>query len=142
MPVKFFQISLTVTSRSGGAAELIPPKPLRELTFEFVLVRQGGEEAIVRVEASEAELKEVEKAKGVKRLTPSQMKKLRDSYPAPALKRKLTMQPTTIGEGTITDNERGVPKRAEMIEQTVQTVRSGFYMIDVPLALEQQEADN
>jgi hypothetical protein len=135
MPVRFFQIPLTVRPQRPGTAELIPPKPLREMPFDFVLVRQGGEEAIVRVEAPEAELKALEKAKEVQRLTLSQMKKLRDSYSTPALKKRRFHAQHIASEEPTAAGEQGRPQsQLEVVEQTVQTVRSGFYLIDVPVS--------
>jgi hypothetical protein len=138
MPVRFFQVPLKTMPRAGGQAELTPPKPLRDLAFEYVVVQHGGKEAIVRVEAPEAELKALEKEKDLERLTPAQMRKLRDGYAKPVLKRKLVPQPLSDRDEAAADaGAAEAEPQVEVVEQTVQTVRSGFYLIDVPIVAEE-----
>src|SRR2546426_5655955 len=44
---------------AGGGAELLPPQAIQELPHHFVIVKEGGEEALIRVEASYEILKKL-----------------------------------------------------------------------------------
>ncbi len=134
MSVAFFQISLSVQPK-GGEAELVPPKVLQDLNYRFVIVKDGGEEGIVKLEESEAVLKKVEKDKDCKKLTKKQMEALQKKYPQPKLKQKYRMRTQTEEQGeTETVSEPfEVDDKGNKIIDTFQTVRSGFYLIDVPI---------
>jgi hypothetical protein len=135
----FFQITLSIEPKSNGKAELVSPKVLLELNYQFVIVKDGGNEGIISIDEPDAVLKEVEENKDCKKLTVEQMKILQKNYPAPKIKkifRKRTQIPGP-GEVETTGEEFEVDEKGNRIIDTVQTVRSGFYLIDVPV-LEQQ----
>ena len=125
-----FQVALSVEAVGQGNARLVPTKALKDLHYRFVTVKDGGDEAIVVVEASDAELKALEKDKSCRKLTPKQADSLRHSYPAPKVKKKFRAIPPAAkpAGGQFETDKHGKP-----IVDTVQTVRSGFYLIDVPL---------
>ena len=136
MPVAFFQIPLSVQPKGGGEAELVPPKALQGQNYRFVIVKDGGEEGIVKLEESEALLKKVGKAKDCKKLTKEQMKTLQKNYPRPKLKQKYRMR-TQIeerGEAETVGEAFELDDKGNKIINTFQTVRSGFYLIDVPVS--------
>lgn len=139
MSENFFQITLSIEPKSNGKAELVSPKVLLELNYQFVIVKDGGNEGIISIDEPDAVLKEVEENKDCKKLTVKQMKTLQKSYPAPKIKkiyRKRTQIPEP-GEVETTGEEFEVDEKGNRIIDIVQTVRSGFYLIDVPV-LEQQ----
>ncbi|CAG1003468.1 hypothetical protein MYXO_03210 [Myxococcaceae bacterium] len=131
MPTVFFQIKLSVRPKSGGEAELVLPKVLQGLACQFLIVKEGGEEGIIQTDVSGTALKQVEKDPACKKLTAPQMETLKASYPLPKLKTKYRMQAQQPEgrEGMFALNEAG-----DRIPDTFQTVRAGFYLIDVPLA--------
>lgn len=139
MSENLFQITLSIEPKSNGKAELVSPKILLELNYQFVIVKDGGNEGIISIDEPDAVLKEVEENKDCKKLTVEQMKILQKSYPAPRIKkifRKRTQIPGP-GEVETTGEEFEVDEKGNRIIDTVQTVRSGFYLIDVQV-LEQQ----
>lgn len=148
MPIAFFQIPLSVKPKSGGAAEIIAPEVLQGLNYAFVIVKEGAEEGIVRVDVSETDLEKITSDSNCTKLESESMKALYESYPKPKLKQQYKMKPLAspppqaageemtpptspppqaVGEQLETD-EQGNP-----IVVTLQTVRSGFYLIDVPV---------
>ncbi len=128
MAKSLFQVTVSVKPKVGGQAELTPAKSLKGVEYRFVAVKEGGDEAIVMVEGPEAELKALEKDKHCRKLTPKQADTLRHSYPALKVKKKFRLQPSG---GRYETDENGQP-----IVDTIQTVRSGFYLIDVPVVSE------
>jgi hypothetical protein len=134
MPVAFFQIALSVQPK-GGEAELVLPKLFQDVNYRFVIVKDGGEEGIVKLEASEAILKKVEKDKACKKLTKEALKTLQQSYPRPKLKQKYRVRAQTEGRGVMETGSEAfeVDDQGNKIIETFQTVRSGFYLIDVPI---------
>lgn len=135
MPEKYFQIPLSVQVKSGGNAELVSPKVLHGLNYHFVIVKDGGDKGIISIDEADAVLKEVEENKDCKKLTVKQMKTLQKSYPAPKIK-KIYRKRTQIlepGEVETTEEEFEVDEKGNRIIDTAQTVRSGFYLIDVPV---------
>jgi hypothetical protein len=58
------------------------------LNYRFIIVKEGGEEGIVKLEGPDAALKQAEKSKNFKKLTPRQLETLRASYPTPRMKMK------------------------------------------------------
>ena len=88
MAVSFFQVQLSVKPKEAGEAELVLPKGLQEFNYQFVALKDGGEEGIIKLDTSEANLKTVEKEKNCKKLTEPQMAALKKSYPAPKHKQK------------------------------------------------------
>src|SRR5439155_17571418 len=117
-------------------AELIPPQALHGLNYHFILVKDGGEEGIIQLEGADAVLKQVEKEKECKKLTAKQLATLQASYPKPKIKQKYRMQ-SQIQEAGETVPVAGlfeVDPAGNKIVDTFQTVRVGFYLIDISVA--------
>jgi hypothetical protein len=133
MPVSFFQISLSVQAKSGGYADLVPPKVLQRMNYHFLILKDGGEEGIIQLEESEEVLEEVGKNENCKKLTEEQMKDLQASYPIPKLKKKYRMRTQEADQSRTTVLPFEVDEQGNKIVDTFQTVRSGFYLIDVPV---------
>ena len=131
----FFQVTLSTQPTGGGAAGLVPPAVLRDLDFDVVIVKDGGEEGILKLEGSAAVLKMLAKDEACKKLTKKQMASLRKSYPPPKLRQQYRPQvePTEAGEVETTDSPFAVDERGKPIIDTIQTIRSGFHLIDVPI---------
>src|SRR2546430_17480094 len=49
MPVGYFQVKLSLRPTAGGGAELLPPQAIQELPHHFVIVKEGGEEALIQI---------------------------------------------------------------------------------------------
>ncbi|TFH47362.1 MAG: hypothetical protein E4G94_00260 [ANME-2 cluster archaeon] len=139
MSENFFQITLSIEPKSEGNAELVSPKVLHGLNYHFVIVKDGGDEGIIRIDEHDAVLKEVKGDKDCKELTAKQMKTLYKSYPAPKIKKIYRKRNQILGHGEVETavEEFEVDEKGNRFIDTVQTVRSGFYLIDVPV-LEQQ----
>jgi hypothetical protein len=105
------------------------------LNYQFVLVKDGSEEGIVRLDGPDLALKQVEKDKDCKKLTPRQLEALRASYPKPRIKVKYRAQPPLqeTGPAEPVAGLFELDEAGNRIANTVQTVRSGFYLIDVPV---------
>lgn len=141
MPVAYFQIQLSFQPKSGGEAALIPPPVLQGLNYGFVLVKDGAEEGIAKLDGPDAALKQVEKDKSCKKLTTRQVETLRASYPKPKMKKKYRAQPQ-LEETGATKPLVGlfeVDEAGSTVVDTFQTVRSGFYLIDVPILPESHD---
>jgi hypothetical protein len=95
MPVAFFQVPLSVQPKSGGTAEILVPEVLRDLNYGFVIVKEGAEEGIVRVDASETDLKKITGEANCTRLDLASLKALYESYPKPKLKQQYQTKGTT-----------------------------------------------
>jgi hypothetical protein len=131
MAVAFFQVQLSVQPKEAGEAELVLPKVLHELPYQFVAVKDGCEEGIIKLDTSESNLKKLEKEKSCKKLTEPQMAALNKSYPVPKFKQKYR---SPSPEEVETSSEPfALDDRGNRILETWQTVRSGFYLIDVPV---------
>jgi len=142
MPSAYFQIQLTVQPQSGGSAILEPPAVLKSTHYSFVTVKEGGGEAIVKVDGPDSVLKQVEKDKGCKKLTVKQLETLKESYPRPKLKKKFRSQPQPRDADAAAPAAMGmsaVDEKGERVVDTFQTVRSGFHLIDVPILTEPPE---
>jgi hypothetical protein len=164
MPVAFFQVPLSVQPKSGGTAEILVPEVLRDLNYGFVIVKEGAEEGIVRVDASETDLKKITGEANCTRLDLASMKALYESYPKPKLKQQyqtkaptpqplpataaIPRPPQVAGEamepppsqppqaevgGNIPGQQFETDDQGNPVLITLQTVRSGFYLIDVPI---------
>ena len=134
MPVAFFQVRLSVRPE-GGSAALVPPTVVRDLGYQVVAVKEGGGEGIIRLEEPETVLRKVASHRDCTRLTPKSREELQQSYPPPKLKQRYR-EPAAGAEAAESGAEGGQPVPAaagEPVLETVQTVRSGFYLIDVPL---------
>lgn len=131
MAVAFFQVQLSVQPKEAGEAELVLPKVLHELPYQFVAVKDGCEEGIIKLDTSESNLKKLEKEKSCKKLTEPQMAALNKSYPVPKFKQKYR---SPSPEEVETSSEPfALDDRGNRILETWQTVRSGFYLIDIPV---------
>jgi hypothetical protein len=132
MPVVYYQARLKVQPTTSGNAELAVPKALRNLNYHFVLVKDGGEEGIVAVDEPKAALDTIGEDKALTRLTPKQADTLRQSYPPPRLKQRFR-QDTAASDEPAPAEQFALDDKGKRIVDTVQTVRSGFYLIDVPV---------
>jgi|SRR5215831_2832981 len=132
----FFRVRLSVCPKGGGEAELVPPNILQDLQYRFVIVKEGGEDGIVRIEESEAVLETIEQDKDCQKLTVEQMEVLKKEYPAPKLKKiyRMGQQEHRVGEGRLMDWSFAVDAQGNRILDTWQTIRSGFYLIDLLVA--------
>jgi hypothetical protein len=131
MAVAFFQVQLSVQPKEAGEAELVLPKVLHELPYQFVAVKDGTEEGIIKLDTSESNLKKLEKEKSCKKLTEPQMAALKKSYPVPKLKQKYRLP--SPEEVETSSEPFALDDRGNRILETWQTVRSGFYLIDIPV---------
>lgn len=130
MTTAFFQVQLSVQPKAGGDAEFILPKVFEGLDYQFVLVKDGGKEGLVKLDASAAQIKTVEKSKQCKKLSKAELESLKKAYPTPKLKQQYHLLP--VAE----DDEDAQPAVEDLESRpidTLQTVRSGFYLIDVPI---------
>jgi len=124
----YFRVQLALQTLNGGRATLDVPPALRAVPHAFVLVNSGGAEAIVRVEQTESGLKMLAQETNCTKLTPKQLQETRARYAAPSLKlRYRPVDASQPSKGYESD------KQGHPIVETVQTVRSGIYLIDVPL---------
>ena len=136
MAVAYYQIDLSVRPAADGGGAFVIPKVLQTQDYQFILVKDGGKEAVIKMEASSTEIKKVAKDNKCKKVTKTQATKILKDYPAPRLKMKYRQ--TMITEKTEDDVERMIEnfetdKKGKRILDTIQTVRSGFYLIDVPV---------
>ena len=129
----YFQVTLTVKPKSGGAAELVVPKPLQGQNYDFISVKGDASEGIVRVEAPETAIKMVEADSQCKRLTVKQVESVRKSYPAPKLKQVFRLRDTAEAGRDQPGGLYELDAEGNKIVDTMQTVRSGFYLVDVPV---------
>ncbi len=129
MSVAYFQIPLSVRPKAGGEAELVPPEVLQGLNYHFVVVKDNGEEGIINLEANADDFQKVENTQNCKKLSEKKMESLRDSYPTPQVKKRYRQRPATEES----DAQFEVDEQGNKIADSYQTVRSGFYLIDVPI---------
>jgi hypothetical protein len=135
MPESIFQVRLSI-NKSARRTELAFPDILHDVEFHCLIVKEEGGEALIKVNASTEVVKKIEKHKDCMKLTPKQMEQLRDSYPAPRLKKKYrlrTMPENQVGSDTTIDIYE-LDAQGKKIIDTFQTVRSGFYLFDVPIS--------
>lgn len=128
----YLQVKLGVRPVGGGAAELVMPPELDGVDFRFVQVKDGAEEGIVVVDEEPSMVAKLTSAADVTQLSSTRQAKVRTSYPEPRLKQKYRAPATPVhGESATVfeTDEEGRP-----VVQTVQTVRAGYYLIDVPVA--------
>lgn len=136
MAVAFFQVQLSVQKQDYGEATLILPEVMPELNYQFVIVKEGGEEGIIKVETSEENLQQIEQNQSYKKLTKSQMETLKESYPVPKVKQKYRLPTSEAIETEQSIEPFVVDESGKRVVDTWQTVRSGFYLIDVPVLTE------
>ncbi len=134
MPVKFFKVPLSVNSKGGGETTLVPPEILKNLGYQFVIVRDDGAEGIIQLEASDPVIEEVTANQDFQPLTEDQMQELKVSYLPPKLKQKYRFRSEILeAESEIPGESYEFNEQGERIIDTVQTVRVGFHLIDVPV---------
>lgn len=129
----YYQVTLSVRPKSGGAAELALPKSLEGINYGYMIVKDGGTEAIVWVQASEAQLKKLDADPLCKKLTGKQLESLQKSYPAPKLKKVYRLRTIEDAHENNPASPYETDKNGNPIVDTVQTIRAGFYLIDVPV---------
>ncbi len=127
MAVAYFQVQLSIKAQEHGEAELILPEVSSETNYKFVIVKEGGKEGIIKVEDSEKNIQKLEENENCKKLTESEMEALKESYPTPKLKQKYRLPTQAESEPFVVDQQ------GDRLIDTWQTVRSGFYLIDVPV---------
>jgi hypothetical protein len=134
MPETFFKITLSLEVK-GGQASLMPPKGLKGLEVGFVIVKQGGKEAIVSVEGPQKKLNKLEKSKDCQKLTSKQAQELKEAYAQPRITRKyrLRTQAPAGSKDLNVDEQRETDEKGNPIIDNYQTVRCGFHVIDVLL---------
>ena len=132
MPEAFFQVELSVATRVGGEAELVVPAVLNDSKYHFVVVNEGAEEGIIKLEASKKTLERVAGEESCTKLTAAQVKRLERRYPPAKIKQRLRKKARDLEEesGALAEHFE-VDDQGEAIVDTLQTVRSGFYLIDV-----------
>lgn len=135
MAVAYFRVQLTVRPKQGGDAELVLPNALKDLDPHFVVVKEGGQEGIVQVEAPETVLKKIAKDDRCTRFALEEIEALRAGYPPPKIKLRYRPIPVPqIGVGADARPELfALDAGGDRMVDTYQTVRSGFYLIDVPI---------
>ena len=135
MPTAYFRIPLTVNPTGGGAAELVAPDALQEIDYSYLIVKEGCEEGIVALEAPNAVISELAAADTYEKLTARKMQSVRRGYPPPKLKQRYRLRQEPVGSQDA-DPSAGpyeVDNEGNRIVDTFQTVRAGFYLIDVPV---------
>lgn len=133
MVIAFFQVQLSIKNKEHGEAELVLPEGSPEADYQFILVKEGGEEGIVKVEDSEENIQEIEKNENWKKLRESEMETLKESYPIPKIKQKYRLPTQSESETETSTEPFVVDESGDRLVDTWQTVRSGFYLIDVPV---------
>ena len=131
MTETYLQVKLGVRPTHGGAAELVPPPELDGVNYRFVLVKDGAEEGVIVVDEAPSLVTRLQKAPEITRLSGKQLEKIRASYPPPRLKQKY--RAAAVSEGKPSTAVFETDDEGHPIVDTVQTVRSGFYLIDVPV---------
>src|SRR5262249_30083489 len=105
------------------------PERVRAMSYAFVIVRNGGTEGVVRVEGEDSALQALGNDPSCRRIDEDQLRSLREEYQPIRTKQRFQPDPTSPGRVATLLDKDGNP-----VIETVQTVRAGFYMIDVPLA--------
>lgn len=137
MSTAFFEVPLTLKVKPGGDAELWPPKILHETDYQYFLIREDGKEAIVKVAAESTELKRLASDKDCNKLTMKQRSSLQQSYSEPKTKQRYRKKVQFLeSEEGIQSDDYIRDEKGNIIVDTIQTVRSGTYLIDVPLVQE------
>jgi hypothetical protein len=135
MASAYFQVKLTVSPCDGGDAKLLLPSVFGAAGVEFLAVRDGAEEGIVRADAPDAVLDGLDSAPDVRRLSERQLDAVKRSYPPMKLKRKYRLRRPMAPGGAIAAGADlyELDAQGRPVVDTWQTVRSGFYLIDVPV---------
>lgn len=138
MAVAYFQVDLSVRPAGDGGAAFVIPKVLQTQNYQFVLVKEGGAEGVVEIEASAAEIKKVDADKKCKKVSKKQAEKIIKDYPAPRLKKKYRQSIEAGKTKTAVEHLTEpfeIDKNGKRTIDTFQTVRSDFYLIDIPVIL-------
>lgn len=134
MAKSYFEVKLSVKPEGGGAARLVIPNVLQRLDYQFVMVQEGGREGVILLDESTDTAKKVARDKKCKKLTKKQMEKVLAGYPPPRLKKKFRFRELNAkAEDLDVADQFEVDKKGEHIVDTFQTIRSDFYLIDVPV---------
>ena len=134
MAISYFEIQLSVKPKAGGEAELFLPKALQSQDYQFVMVREGGQEGVIRLDAPTDVAKKIAKDKKCNKLSQKKMEKVLESYPPPRLKKKFRVKVLDADAEEIAGDDRfELDKKGKPIIDTFQTIRSDFYLIDVPI---------
>jgi hypothetical protein len=133
MPVADFKVQLSVQPTRGGEAKFILPEVLQDLNYQFVIIKDGGEEGIIKIDEPDQVLHKVEQDEHCQRLTTEEMETLKKSYPAPKIKRKYRSRSQTHVAGEMAGEQFEVDAQGNRAMDVIQTIRSGFYLIDVPI---------
>ncbi|NJP10299.1 MAG: hypothetical protein HC866_13170 [Leptolyngbyaceae cyanobacterium RU_5_1] len=135
MAIAYFEIPVMVQPTTGGDAELVLVQELHGLAYQFVQVNDGGREAIIQLNAGEAGLQTLSQTSHFTPLTDTEMAALKASYAPPKLKQRYRRAQT---DAQI--EESSLPFELDLhgnpVIEWVQTVRSGFYLVDVPVVNE------
>lgn len=133
MAIAYLHVRLTVQPTRGGDAELVLPDALQGLDPHFVVVNEGGQEGILQVDAPKAILKKIAQDDRCTLLSLEDMNDLRKGYPPPKIKQRYraALFLSTGAEAGATQGSFALDAEGNRIVDTYQTVRSGFYLIDV-----------
>lgn len=135
MASAFFKVETSVSR--GGEARLVPPKAIEGLNYEFVVVQDGGKEAIIKIQESQTVLQKVDRDDKCDKLTPREMAAVRESYPPPRLKQQYRPKAYTSESGSeVLAEPYELDAAGKPVVDTYQTVRSGFHLFDVPISPE------
>ena len=132
MAETYLRVSLGVQPTQGGAAELVPPPELAGVDFRYVVVKEGGEEGIVVVDGEPSLIARLQTAPAITKLTAGRLAAVRDGYPPPRLKQRYRLQTAAPVEEALS-SPYATDGEGKRVVDTLQTVRSGFYLIDVPV---------
>jgi hypothetical protein len=141
MSTAYFQIPVSIQSDPDATARLAPPRALTNLDLHYIRVDERRLKAIVRMSAPKERLQEVVEDQRNQELTQEQVASALNDYPPPRLKTKyrvlaqLRAADEGNGEAQVID-PFVLDDQGNRITDTFQIVRSGFYLIDVPVALD------
>ncbi len=133
MSQTYFKVPLSLSVKPKGEAELLPPDILTGLDFNFIQVKENGEEAIVTLAATDPTLQQVEETPECVKLTLAQAQNLKDQYQSPRIKQKYRPATVNPAEPEQENQPFETDQQGNRIIDTYQTVRSGFYLIDTPI---------
>lgn len=132
MAKSYFEVQLSVKPKGGGEAKLVVPKVLQRRDYQFVMVEDGGQKGVIRLDATTVDAKKIARDKKCKKLTQKQMDKVLEGYPQPRLKKKFRLKgPDAESEEIAGADQFELDKKGNRIVDTFQTIRSDFYLIDV-----------
>ncbi|KOU08787.1 hypothetical protein ADK86_03230 [Streptomyces sp. NRRL F-5755] len=131
MAEAYLRVKLAVRPTGGGAAQLVVPPELEDVNYRFVLVKDGAEEGIVVIDEAPSLITRLQRTTSITRLSGKRLAEVRAGYPPPRVKQKYRVPEVSAGEAPTTGFE--TDEEGRPVVEAVQTVRSGFYLIDVPV---------